>query len=1582
MPGALGVATRDPNLLKPLLDSGIGATNGFRTPADIERLKRQGYKPAAKSHHLDGDAVDLVPGSSGLSMRGVRAKADAIANGWPGGRAIPEGDHIHLQLPGWGMAPGTPGTPNAGMPPLPAGFVLKQRGSLRSGNYQAPGALAPSGAVHDGDTFGLASGGNARLTGVDAFELAQTGRRDGKVTPLGVQARDLLTPFAMPPSSVTPTGAMTYGRPVVALSNGQDAGRSLLLNGLGIATPQYLRNDTGRLGDYMEAERGARLNRRGAFDGTFQTPSSFRHDGPWAEAEFAKAGENGIAVFNDEPLPFQGLRPEIASGYRSIWQDMKSKPEDLLAFAKASGFTIDPAETRKAYADRAKTNAPGGVLAYKKAPRVLTDPGDGKLGTTVRGFGDPFNILDEAGGLLDTLGGVNPGRESLWNSDRRFGDILANNIDQNRSVLAHDDATHPYYRMGGQLASGIALPIGGGARTALQLARAGAIEGGFAGFGAGEGGVTDRLPGATLGAGLGAAGGAALGSLGGVAANALRRHRGQATADLVKEEAPDAVSIPNDGIQNAGSPLFWRPLTQGSRQRDYIDLGDLPPLPAGFTHDPALGNVKAMDARATPSQMADIAERTQPGDVLPVPYNRVNTLDEHLAANPGNVRDVEAPDELAMLETRRFPSSGKRPIYQRGPVDLAGFLRSQGGIRDQGGELAHMGIDNAQRVSDFTGTERFLGRLVQNDGMNLDDAALHAWEAGYFPDHATRPTVDEFVSALGDTHSGFSRRFLPDDLEEVARFEGAREQRNLVERAQADGVRLGEEVGEPVGLADLEANQPPVTAYEDLPTLGGRAGNIDLDKLETRGDIRRALQNTESMFGGFDAARRGKVSHAETAALADELGMRADDLLKRRQGQALNAEQALGARRILARSGDELVALAAKAKGGSDADLATFQKAMLRHAAIQEQVSGATAEAGRALSQFKMAARSKDHHESIMRAIVDSAGGRRTVEDVAGQILELQKVPGALNKFALDAVKPTWKDKAVELYYNSLLSSPATHAVNILSNAMTAVLSIPEEAAASALGLIRLGSVDRVMASELGPRIVGLMQGAMEGLKAARLTFKTGRVPDHVTKVEAAMQEAIPGKLGHVLRTPTRALSAEDEFFKAVARRSELASLAVRKARGEGLQGEELTARIDELTRSPDAEMMDQAMEFARYQTFQKPVGTLAGPLLNATRSHPWLKLVVPFIRTPTNILKFAAERSPLAPLLKDWRADILAGGARRDLAIARSTLGTGLGLTIANLAHEGLITGGGPADDNAKRIKLADGWQPYSFKIGDKYYSYQRLDPLATTIGVAADYVDKQSAMTDRQRDESAMLLAASIIQNLSDKTWLSGLSDALAAIQDPMRNGPWFFRKTAAGIVTPAASGQLARTIDPTQRETKTVAEAVKARIPGVSSSLRPKLDVWGRAITKDGGVGPDIMSPIYTSTQDNDPVTAEALAIGLRLGDPARKVGGRDLTNVEFHRYREMAGQLNYIGMANAMAGAEWRTMSTEEQFKAATEIKNDARKQARGILFGGVREIALPGALAPSSPPVARSGTSALPAGFGAMPALPPGFALER
>ena len=96
----------------------------------------------------------------------------------------------------------------------------------------------------------------------------------------------------------------------------------------------------------------------------------------------------------------------------------------------------------------------------------------------------------------------------------------------------------------------------------------------------------------------------------------------------------------------------------------------------------------------------------------------------------------------------------------------------------------------------------------------------------------------------------------------------------------------------------------------------------------------------------------------ETAKLASDLGMTVDDLLERRRGEAFN-EEALAARQILASSGEQLVTLARKAAtaDASPADVLAFRRALSVHTSIQAQVSGMTAEAGRALQAFKIMAK-------------------------------------------------------------------------------------------------------------------------------------------------------------------------------------------------------------------------------------------------------------------------------------------------------------------------------------------------------------------------------------------------------------------------------------------------------------------------------------------------------------------------------------------------------------------------------------------------------------------------------------------------
>jgi endonuclease YncB( thermonuclease family) len=1485
------------------------------------------------------------------------------------------------------------------------------RGRYKGGPPVAAEDMKATGQVHDGDTFRLNTGQNGRLYGADAFELDQTGKtRTGELMRLGQQARGRFASFADPSATILNTGASTYGRPVVSVENGGDAATDLLRRGLALATPEYLKADPARLNTYMEDERDARLNRRGAWAGAFEQPSSYRHGtpDPWAKPIAGKEGESE-AVFWDEQLPAQGVRPEIADEYIRIWQDPASTPADLMAFAKTSGFTLDPSEVAKAYKGR-ETRGAGSEVTYRNPPRVLTDHKDGATGAALRGVADPFNVLDETGALADTL---LPGdRENLWSSDRRFGDVYANNLDQNRSILAYDDAKHPYARFGGQLVGGLIAPgasiegVGfGAARSVLEaggtrfaaeqaarravttrLGTAGMVEGAAAGIGQGEdwqGRVQGGLVGAPVGLALGVGAGLVAPHIARLVGRPFSGMAGTEAERSAQDLTDGALDAAKAGTQNGATPASVGLAGDVVEDAAARSAGDLAPAANGASamrsRDAVEPNTQAMDNETqaptllgpageadewaeftpvdapggpSPERLAQ-AEDVRSSDMLPLPSNAVGSLEEAESIAAGRVAPVRAPSEADVLERRTVPNANTgTPMAKRGPLDLVTWLRSQGGVRAQGGELERYGIDNAPRKGvDFAGGENRFGPLVANEGMNYDDAAQRAWEAGFFPDHAERPTVAEFLDTLNATHTGHNRAFRSDDLAEVDAFERARTQRYEVEAAEQEGAPLVQDRGEPVTAEDLDRNAPPVEAYEEWGDAAPKlAGNIRLHKLDSPQSIARALANTHARIGGFDEATRGRITHAETKSLAEDLGMTADDLLKRRKGQALNAEEALAARQILARSGTDLVNMAkriSRVENPGDELEAAFRGAWLRHAAIQEQVAGMTAEAGRLLQQFRMTADSRDA-QRVLSSLGDSLGGPGRMKDVAERIVDLEKVgvtPAGINKFALRSLLPQWRDKAIELYINSLLSGPQTHAVNILSNTLTSLAQLPEHAVAAGIGAVRKGlpghaDSERVLFSELGTRAAGMVSGAREGMKAAARSFLTGDTSDAISKVEQQQMNAIGGKVGSLIRTPTRLLSAEDELFKGIARRMELNGLAMRRARMEGLKGRAARDRAAELVLNPPDAMLESSFNYARYLTFQQPLrhDSFAAGVSRATQGRPIAKLLLPFVRTPMNLLKFAAERSPAAGLMKSWRAEVQAGGARRDMAMARAVVGTGMGAAMYQAALAGHITGGGPADRNARRLLQAGGWQPYSLKIGDRYYSYSRLDPFSTTIGTVADMVEMSSHMTERQQEKSFTLVAAAIVNNLSSKTWMSGLSSALEAINDPDRYLDGFVSRTAGAIAVPTLVAQVAKTNDPLVREARGSIDRIKSRIPGLSESLYPRRDVFGRAMKQQEALGPDLVSPLYAGTDRMDPTLRSLIDIGATVTAPQRryKAGGKSIewTPAQYDRLQQIAGGIAKPELDALVASPRWRGMDEDEQKKAVGDIMQDAKKEAKG------------------------------------------------
>ena len=1445
-------------------------------------------------------------------------------------------------------------TPTPSTPPPPPGFQL----------------VTPDPV--DGDTVRTQDGPNARIWGIDAPELAQLGyRRDGSTVPIGEVSRDALaTALAQGTPRLGEVQHSSYGRPVAAVDvDGVDAGKVQIRSGNALSAPQYLGDDEQRRYEYAQAERLARQNRLGMHGVFTPTPPEFR-----ADPDYVPTRET-IAVGFDTPTPNDGLTAEQEQRLSYLYQ--YGTYEDIEAFNREIGAFIDPEAGRK-YMEEMRTFIERrdkgwepdtyAVTYAPEAPPILTDNGDGATGATARSIADGFlaSGLDEVGAFVD-MAGLTPGRENVWNSDRRWADIWYNNQRQNSSILGYDDYAYPTETTLGYVGGSLATPwIGGKINSARGLMGWGAAYAGAEGFLGTDGDVVERGLGAIKQAPLGAAGGLVIGKGMEAAAphfrTALNNLGTNARADfsaIRRAATPDSFRNATNALRGEAPPTP-APRTQAERE---AMLGDIPAPPPGFSMVNA-PRAAAMDADPMPSlsgevarpqplnqplseaQRAAMAANVEPRDLLPVPSNLVEDADELAARDAGRFAEVKPLDERGELNRRTLTNWRGQEVPKVGPVDLVGFVRSRGGLHDEGGELSAMGItSNAARQMDFVGQETRFGPMVNNtDGLTLDEAGEAAWEAGYFNE---RPTTAEFLDTLRGTYDGYDRRFLMGDEAEVARFYDAQAERSDLESRIADEGALYSDRSYPA-----EGDQPfaPPEAFEDWGSNPPAfADNIRLDKLDSPQDISRALSQSSRQVGGFDAATRGRITQAETERLAAELNLMPDKLLSRRNGQALNAEEALAARQILAKSGNELVNFAKRVRAVEDPGdelLAEFRRRFVRHVALQEQVSGATAEAGRALAQFRMAANSRAVKGDVLNAFVRAGGGTDRLQEAADVLIDAAEAgPGVFNAVAKAAQKPRWRDKLSEFYINMLLSGPQTHVVNMVSNTMTTLAQPLEYATASAIGAARKAAFgkranpDWVSGTEVGARTLGLIQGTKEGAKLFGRALKSGEASDFASKVEGEQFKAIKGIKGEAIRIPTRLLTAEDELFKGVARRMELNASAARIAKREGLKGADARQRAAELVADPTDEMYARALEYGRYLTFQQKLGPLASKISGLTNESLVAKVFMPFVRTPTNLLKFATERSPAAPLLREWRADFKAGGAKRDLAVAKMLLGTGFAATIYQMALDGKISGSAPSDPKKKRLLYADGWQPYSVKVGDNWYSYKRFDPFSTTIGFAADMALLPEGMTERQKDDKATLLVASMLGNLSSKTWLSGMSDLISALDEPDRYADNLIQRMAGSFTTPSLVAQVARNSDPVYREADSVGEYIQSRIPGLSDNLLPRRNIWGEPIERGENLGPDLVSPVYGSAIRNDPVNQALMAIDYAPGMPSRTVGGRELTAQEYDLYVAKAGQASKRSLDALVVTPQWKAMDAEAQRRLARKIVTEARRDARAELFGG-------------------------------------------
>tara|TARA_R100000278_G_scaffold47436_1_gene41023 strand:- start:52 stop:4011 length:3960 start_codon:yes stop_codon:yes gene_type:complete len=367
----------------------------------------------------------------------------------------------------------------------------------------------------------------------------------------------------------------------------------------------------------------------------------------------------------------------------------------------------------------------------------------------------------------------------------------------------------------------------------------------------------------------------------------------------------------------------------------------------------------------------------------------------------------------------------------------------------------------------------------------------------------------------------------------------------------------------------------------------------------------------------------------------------------------------------------------------------------------------------------------------------------------------------------------------------------------------------------------------------------------------------------------------------------------------------------------------------------------EKARQRAETATFTNKIenASIIEPISRLLTKHPVLKFVVPFLRTPANILKFGFDRSPfglLKNVSKEYRRKYFEG-TDIEKADALGQLSMGTLTTTATLLYlnsgSQAITGGGPRNRQERDALRETGWQPYSVKVGDTYYSYQRLDPVATMMQMAADYRDylTYEVKDDDDRGAFELFTAMSLVYavNLTDKTFLQGVNNMLNVMRDPEYYGPKLFKDVSSGLVPNLINQTRNTQSEIIVKEAKSFSDTLTKRVPGLDKKVAPKRNILGEEVYRANPTGVlGLVNPFYVSPDRKDLVFNEIAKTRQGYKLPSKYLFG--IRDINLEEVESSAGKYDVYDRLQELTGTVKISDKTLRQYlkevMSSKEYKN--------------------------------------------------------
>lgn len=381
---------------------------------------------------------------------------------------------------------------------------------------------------------------------------------------------------------------------------------------------------------------------------------------------------------------------------------------------------------------------------------------------------------------------------------------------------------------------------------------------------------------------------------------------------------------------------------------------------------------------------------------------------------------------------------------------------------------------------------------------------------------------------------------------------------------------------------------------------------------------------------------------------------------------------------------------------------------------------------------------------------------------------------------------------------------------------------------------------------------------------------------------------------------------------------------------------------------------------------------------------HMVIEGVLPFKKTPINILKTGVEYSPIGLINSLTRGlyqmnQYRQTNGQKGISTAQFLQNLSSGLTGAGLMGvgalmmaNGLLRVGFKDKDPEDEYARLTGSQEFSIELFGYSYTIDWTSPASIPLFMGAamykEIENRDEGLTWGNAFDVFMSTISAMAEPMLNMTMLDGANSVFQSVAYANATGSSvgdIIIQSLLNLSTqlvPTSLGAVARTIDPVRRKTYADKnlniptwlqypwERVQNKLPGLSELNMPYVNAWGEEDREDSWimrVVENFLSPGYFSKVEADSVENELLDISVRTGTnlipvlPKQNFSANgekiNLTAEQYEQYVKTRGSLMHTELERLFATDEYKAMSLGAQASCIEDIQKWADEQGKMAVY---------------------------------------------